>query len=162
GIDRGDYFAADAGPAEYGLDDDRAAEEIADLQPDGGHDRQQRVPQHMRIHDPALAQPLGPRAADEILLHVVEHGGARDAHVPGDREGGQRDAGQDEMLPATSPGDRQPLQVDAEEQDQQDAEPEARDRLSDQSHDRHAIVEEAVRPRGGDHAERDGEHDRDD
>src|SRR5690554_679685 len=61
-----DYEAPHAGPGEHVLDDYRAAQQCAELHPDHGHDRQQRVPQCVPDHDHGGPHALGARGAHEV------------------------------------------------------------------------------------------------
>src|SRR5437763_13405720 len=65
-VDRPQHQTSDARQRENLLDDDGAAEQDADLQPDHGDDRDQRVAQRVLEHDQAGSQPLGRRRADVL------------------------------------------------------------------------------------------------
>ena len=57
-VDRSDRRLAEAGQAEHGLGEDRAAEREADVHAEHRHDRQHRVAQHVRAHDLRSGAPL--------------------------------------------------------------------------------------------------------
>ena len=73
-----------------------------------------------------FAQSLDAREFDELALHHFQHGRTRDAHEAGDEERAQRDDWQDVVRRSAHAPGRQPAQLDAEDEDQQDAQPEAR------------------------------------
>ena len=70
--DRADGEAPDPRPGIDRLGHDGAAEEIAGLEADQSHDRDQGVAQHVPDHDGALAQALGPGGADVVGAQDLE------------------------------------------------------------------------------------------
>src|SRR2546421_2411029 len=63
---------ADTRPSEDLLDDERAADERREDAAERGHDRDQRVPKGVDVHDGALAEPLGTCGPHIVLRDHVE------------------------------------------------------------------------------------------
>jgi hypothetical protein len=112
--------------------------------------------QCFQITTPSL-EALDARELDELALHHLEHGRARDAHEARHQEGAERDHGQDEVLGPAHPARRQPAQLDAEHEDQQDAEPEARHGDAEHRHSTRHAVQPAAAVKRRHHAERNAE-----
>ena len=79
------------GMAKIGLDDDAAADEPGQRQPEDGHHREQRVAQRVLADDDLFGQALGARRLHVVLTHHLEHALP---HVAGEArepaEGGHR------------------------------------------------------------------------
>ncbi len=130
---------------EHVLDHDRSSQQVGELQAHHRHDGDHRVAQHMPPQHIALAQPLGARGAYEILAQHLEHGRTRDPCEDRGLHHGQRnrrqqqgsDPGPEAIVPAGESSGGKPLQLHRKQQDQQDREPEIRQRNSDlgQRHD---------------------------
>src|SRR6476469_4177625 len=88
----------DAVEAEDAFDQDRAADQGAEVEAEDGDDRDQRVAHHVAAHHPALAEALGPRGAHVVLVHHVEHARAQHPAVEADVEDRQRGPGQDQVF----------------------------------------------------------------
>src|SRR6266576_2510992 len=86
--DRGEEHAADARDGEDLLDDDRASEELADLDAEERHHHDQPVLEHMPSQHEPRPQALCSRGADIVSAQHVEHRRARHAH----RRRGEREA----------------------------------------------------------------------
>ena len=86
-----------AGPGEHRLDQDRAAEQIAELQPHDRHHLRQRVFQHMPGHRP-FRKALGAQSLDKILIANLGDRGARGARENADRDHRQGDHRQHQKL----------------------------------------------------------------
>src|SRR3954452_22548025 len=79
-VDRPHGLEAQAGQAEDILGDDRTTQQSADVDAELRDDRRKRGAQTVPEDHPALGEPLGPRRADVVLPHHVEH---RPAGEPG-------------------------------------------------------------------------------
>src|SRR5712692_4344804 len=79
-LDRRDQQRAAARPCEHRLDDDRSAEQRAELESDHRDDRNQRVAKYMPPENRAFADALRPCRAYIVLVHDLEHGRARHPH----------------------------------------------------------------------------------
>src|SRR5262245_56620516 len=77
--DAADDEAAETGPAEDGLDDDRAGQEIAKLQAEDRDHRNERVLQGVAHHDAPPRQALGARGPHVVLAEHLEQARAREA-----------------------------------------------------------------------------------
>ena len=84
-------------PREDRLDHDGAAQHEAEREPADREEGAGRVAQGVAVDHPALGQPLGPRRADVVVLQHLQHPAADQAHVLGERRGGQRERGQDQV-----------------------------------------------------------------
>ena len=107
-----------------------------------------RVPQRVLQDDADPAQPLRPRRSDVIGRERIDHAAA---HQPQQGRNGherQDDGGQDVSGPFVDAVDRQPAEIDAEPDHEQQAEPERRHGLTNQRHhpDRH--VDPRALPQG--------------
>src|SRR5688572_20562673 len=71
--DRADREAAEAREAEHRLDEDRAAEQEADVHPDHRHDGEHRVPQDVRADHGALRRALRACGPDEVHRERLHH-----------------------------------------------------------------------------------------
>ena len=132
------------GNAEDLLGDDRAAEDRRHLQRDQRHHRDQRVAHDVLDDDDALAEALGARRGHVVEADDVEHRGAHVArHRRPERQPEHRDRHDRlaEVLPEPAPAgladvgpvdERQPVELDAEDQDQQQAGEEGRQREADE------------------------------
>src|SRR6266571_3336971 len=111
-LNREQHVPAHARPGEYRLGQDAAGQIVAYIESEYRDDRQQRIAQRVPANDAPLAESLG----------------ARHARQKRDRAGAQRQRGQDEKLGSPIPGRRQPAQRHREQQNQQQANPEDRER----------------------------------
>ena len=151
------------GQANTDLDDDRAAEQAADLHAGHRHHRQQRIAQHVAQRDLLLGQALGARRRHVVQAALLQHGGAHQARVERHVEERERDGGQHQMprdvdhaLPALVEGGgvlharcRQPVELDGEHHDQHQADPEQRHGVGDDGGDRDHVVLPGAHPDGG-------------
>ena len=78
-----------------------------------------------------LRRAQGAGDPDVVAVQHVEHGRADDAGLRGDRIPAERDGRHDQMRGRTVPEGGQPVQVNGEDQDQQQADPEVRHRLAE-------------------------------
>ena len=114
----------DAGIGEDTFDDDRTADQEADLNADEGEDWSKTGPECMAQEDSRLGQTLAPRGADEVgseRLPELSLGEAGDHRRRLER---QRDRGQDQSARGAASGRWQPAEVHGEEQDKRRANPE--------------------------------------
>ena len=79
--DRVDQLAAEPGQREDVLDDHQPGEQEPDVESEHGDGRDQRVAEDVLEHDPALAQPAGPRRLDELGLERLD-----DSHAQGPQQ----------------------------------------------------------------------------
>ena len=154
-----DQQRADAGDAEDLLGDDGAAEHGRHLQRHQRHDRDQRVAHHVLDDHLALADALGARRGDVVEPDDVEHRGAHVAHQRGALEQAEHRDRHDrllDMLPVPAPAggvdvgavdEGQPVELDAEHQDQQQAGEEGRQREADEGQRVGDLVEDRIGPR---------------
>ena len=89
--------AADPGPREDRLRQDRSRQEGAHLQPHDRQHGQERVPERVTEHDRRLAQPLGLRRADVLPREHLEHARPHHPRDHGERDGRQRRRRQDQV-----------------------------------------------------------------
>ena len=150
--DRVDQEQPHSRPPEDRLGQDGAAEQRAELEPDHGQDGHERVPEGVARHDQALAEALGAGGADVLLAQNLQHGRAGHAGDERDREGGQRERGEDQAHAPLGAGRGQPVQVDGEDDDQHEAEPVGRHGDAEQRRQGEHVVEAGVGPRGGEGA----------
>src|SRR3989475_620017 len=129
--DRLDREAPHAGPAEDGLDDERAAEQGAELESDDRRHRDERVLERVPEDDEPLAQSLRARRPQVLLPEDLEHARARDARFHRGRMQAQRDDRQDVALPGARARHRQPVEREGEHDDADDREEERRHREPD-------------------------------
>ena len=84
-FDRFGRVQADPVEVEDVFGEDRAAaDQRAEVEPEEGDDRDQRVAEHVADPHLPLAQTLGAGGADVVLVHRVEHVGAQHAAVEAD------------------------------------------------------------------------------
>src|SRR2546422_4664432 len=148
---------ADAGVGEDRLGHHRAPEEIAELQPEGGDDRNRPVAEGVAKDDGALADALGARGAQDVLGEPLEEAGPRDPGGAGGGPHAERDRGKDQGEEALAAVDGDPAQVDPEDQDEEDAQPERGHALPGEGEHHGGGVDQRVPPEGGQDAERDGD-----
>ena len=96
-------------------------------------------------HDPALAQSLGARGADEVALQHLLHRGAGHARQERHRAHPERDRRQDQIREPARARRRQPAQVHGEDQDQEQADPVHRERHAEVGAERGEAVGPARR-----------------
>ena len=154
-----DQQRADAGHAEDLLGDDGAAEDRRHLQRDQRHHRDQRVAHDVLQDHDALGEALGARRGDVVEADHVEHGRAHVARPGGaleQAEHGDRHDRLPEVLPVPAPAGRrdvgavdegQPVELDREHQDEEEAGEEGRQREADEGERAGDLVEERVGPR---------------
>src|SRR5262245_2954675 len=116
----------DARPREYGLRDDRAGDEQREVDSEQRGHRDQRVAQTVLPDHDGLREPLEPRELDELAPHHLEKTRAHEPHHAGHQEDAERDGGQHIMTRPAHARGRQEPELDAEDVDQDDAEPERR------------------------------------
>ena len=125
------------------LDQHRPGEQQPDEQPRQPREHQDHgVAEDVAVHDPAFAQPLGPRGGDVLLAEVVHEAVLGQHHQPGvaadqDHHGGQRHVPEivaDLLQPVQlapvvgdQPLQREPLQLHGENGDQHDGQHEVGD-----------------------------------
>ncbi len=179
--DRLDQPFADTRPREDGLGEHRAGHQRADLQPDDGDHRDQRVAQCMQADDAPRRQAFGACGAHVVLRQHLEHRRARHARHHRQRNRAEHDGRQHQVVQgiperaglARQPGvDRHeasdrlevvPDQVDAprhrgqspalaDEHDQQQTPPEDRHRVAGDRQAHQRLVVQAAAARCGDGA----------
>lgn len=169
GKDVRDEQPADAGDREDDLGHHRATEERSHLQPHDGHDRQERVPQHMTPDHHRLGEALPARGNDVFSAEDLEHARPREARDHRRDRDAERDRRkhQEAQVERGILGQRyearggEPAQPQAEEQDQQETEEEGRDRGPGERTDRNDAVEPRTRSGRGDDASGDADRERD-
>src|SRR3989442_1218092 len=152
-----------------GLRDHQPAHQEGELRADDGDHRQHGIFQSMFDDHEELAQALRPGRANVVLPHDLQHRRARQARAHRGIAVAHGDDGPEQLLdvlPRVLPERdehqrRAPLEVDDEEEDEQDAGPEVRDRQTADADDAHAIVHPGVLPDGRQRAQRDGDQGRD-
>ena len=156
------------GDAEDLLGHDRARDQRSELKAEHRRHRDQAVPERVLADDRPLAQALGAGGAHVVGTERVEHRRAHLPHQHGARPVPSTIAGISMCLrfstgssrKGTYPPAGQPVQVDREDDDHQQAEPEVRDRKAEQGRRRRRVVRGLPAPDGGDHARRDPDHGR--
>ena len=148
---------ADAGEVEDALDDDGAAEHEAELDGGDGDDRHGGVPQGVLEDDAGAGEASGAGGADVVGGHGVDHAGPGEAHEGGDRGEAEDEAGEEVSGPVVEPGDGEPLELEAEADDEEKGEPEAGQGLADEGDEGDELVDGAAFVQGGDDAEGDGD-----
>ena len=177
--DREVHQPAGARPVEHRLDEDRPAQQIAELQAHQRQRRGRRILQRVIQHAP-VQQALGVQRADELLAQDFQHVGA---HQPADhahRDQRQGDDRQDQMLDMLPAGRdaleahalrRQHVEDDGKDRHQHDADPVVRQADADDRGGGEQLVEPGVVIVGGQraqqhpeqeaqHRRRQGEHER--
>src|SRR4029453_1190376 len=104
-----------------------AGQEGAELQADDGDDRDQRVLQRVADDDALLAQAFGARGDQVLLAEYFEHGAARQSGDDGRGAIADGERWQDQSFPAFAAGGWEPAESQRKDQQQDQAEPEARD-----------------------------------
>src|SRR4051794_33560989 len=149
GADRLDEQQPHARPLEHRLRHDGEGDDAAELQPGDGDDRHQRILQRMAEIDGAVAEATGAGELDVVGPQHLQHLRPHQPHDERELEEAKRDRGQNQRLEAR-PGQEsgtppaqlddvapaeagQPAQPDGEDQDQQDADQEGRQRDADQA-----------------------------
>ena len=89
---------------EDGLDDERAREQVADVERHDGDQRQHGVGQSVVDDHGGPRQALDPGRADEVLAQCLEHRGADEADEGAGGEQGQGQDGQDQVARAGRAG----------------------------------------------------------
>src|SRR6266849_8295609 len=150
---RDDERAPEAGHAERLLDRHRATQHEAQQHAGDGDDRQERVGQRVPKHDQSFAKPLGPRRPHEVFADDLQEARARHAGDVGPLRQAEDDAGPDDdlqVLPRALPevddhDGRLVAEPEQQREDDEHAEPEARD--GDEQHRQRArdAVRKAVR-----------------
>ncbi len=173
-VDRLEEQKAGPRPLEHALGQYGVGHHGTDLHAANGNDRQHGVLQGVLIVDLVVVQPLGAGELDVLGGELLQHLGAHQPDEQRQHDGGERYAGQDQMLDAVPSEEarlpaqqivglaaaigRQPAQLDGEEVHQHDGGQEHRDRDADAAprHDdlgRYAVrADRRVDPkRNGDH-----------
>ncbi len=167
GIDR---EAAEPGNGEYALGDHGAADQERDADADDRHDRHRGILERMHEQDAALADALGARGADVVLLQHLEHRRAGDAGDQRDVDAAERDRGQDQVFePRPDPFrdrrialDRQPFELEREHVGEQVADHEHRHREAEHGERHDAAVDPGAGLPGREHTDRHGDRHRQD
>ena len=159
---------AGAWPGEHRLDEDRAAELKAELQPEHGEDLGRRVLHHVR-EDGSPPQPLGREGEDEILGQDVERGRSDDPRDDAQRDEGQSHRGQHEVAQVLDepslprpPHGGQPVELDREDDDENDPRPVVRDGHADDGQRARQLVGEPALAEGGEQPQPDAKAEGDD
>ena len=124
----------------------------------------------MQVEHVVLGEPLGAGRADVVLLQNLEHGRTGDARDQRDIDRAERDRRQDQVLePGPDPlGDRRvalhrhPVELEREDVGEQVADHEDRDREAEDRETDNGAVDPGSGLPGCDHAERHGDHHRED
>ena len=155
-------------PVEYLFGNDRPGEQPRQLEAQQGDNRQQGVAQGMFEDHRALLQPLGAGGTDKIHFHHVEHTGAHIERQAARLQHHQRQHRQRQMgshlqhiLPAAlvaagigHPAYRQPVEIDGEPFNQQQAEEKGGERHGGKHRDAHQMIKPGARAQGRNHAHR--------
>ena len=167
--DRLEHVLADAGQREDLLDDERAAEQVAERDPDDRDRRTQRVLQRVLADHLAGSEALRHRGAHVVLVQGVDE---RPPDLTGDRgraADSERHPGKDQVLEPL-PGrrrerhvaeGREEVQVDGEGDDEQQGEPEVRDGHAQAAADGDQPVRRGALTDARDDARRDADDHRD-
>src|SRR5437762_5727312 len=148
--DGGEQHAADTRDGEDLLDDDRASKELADLYPEKRHHHDEPVLEHMPSQHEPRPQALRSRRADVVSAQHVEHRRARHPHRRGREREAECDRWEKQELQIAegvahevdvAAGVREPAKIQREQDDDERAEPEARQREPDQATDPREDVE---------------------
>ena len=186
------HVKSEPGPGEHRLGQHRAFEQAAEGQRDHGHELHPDVAERVHPHHAEGRQSLRQRREHIFLLQLPEHEAARHARDIGERQIAEDRGGQDEVaervpehlvlagdqaVDGDQPGDHghdvviahvepawplDPAELGVEHQQPDEPEPEHRHRIADQRAEPDHLVLPAASMRGGDHAERNAEHDADD
>ena len=124
---------AHARPGEHDLDDEGAAEHVREVDADHRRQRHGGVAERVAPDDGAFRQTHHPAGADVVAVQDVEHRRAQGARHRRDRVPAEGDRRQHEVKRTLAAEGRQPLKPDRQVQDEQQADPEARHRLAEQS-----------------------------
>src|SRR6266404_1995914 len=158
-----DHELPHARDGEDALDDDAAADETGQGEPEDGDHGQERVAKGVLADDHGLGQSLGAGGLDIVLTDHLEHALAHVARESRETAEGSHGHGQEEMahevpllapeghvlvVERPEPGNRQPIEVDPEEDHQEQGQPEVGRGEADEDEDRRDLVEERVLPRG--------------
>jgi hypothetical protein len=148
-------------PGEHGFEDDRATQELPQVDGNDREHREHGVLQGVADHHHALAQALCTSRAQKVLLQYVEH--ARATH-PRDERGLVQPQGKtwqhkvaadvERVVQPPNAGDRQYLPIHGEQDDQKNAQEERRSAHSYQSQRHARVVQQRVLPNGSQHAKR--------
>ena len=144
GENAADDEATEPRPAEDGLHDDGAGQEVPELQAEDRDHGDERVLEGVAHDDAPPGEALGPRGAHVVLAEHLQH--ARPGEPRDDRrgDGAERHGRQDQVGEVAATGGREPAEVEREDEDQEEAEPEARHRHAEESHHHRADVEPRV------------------
>ena len=160
--------AADAGPGEHGLGDDRAAQQEADLQADQRDHRDHGVPQCVTDGDAPVRGALGARGAHIVGAERFEQRRARHARHRSDEHRAQGHGGQDDAEEArcrpngpVAPLEGQQARA-ADILDQQQADPEHRHRHAHHRQRHDGAIDQGAATTRRQRAERDAERHRPD
>src|ERR1700730_708533 len=153
GVDR---LLADAGPREYRFDHDHAGEEIAEVHSELADDHRQGIGDRVFLDDLTLGQSLGPRGAHVVALQDVEQAGAQQPRVIGGATQAEGQGRQQQKLRSSAAitADREDGEQDAEQKEQEQAQPEGWRGQGDKGEHHGRPIPEAARPDGGKNPDR--------
>src|SRR6516164_4696664 len=134
--------AAYPGPGEHGLRHDRAGNEIADEHSPERQHWNERIAQAMLPNHHGLAQPLDAGQFDVFAVEHLKHARPRQPHEARGKKCSERDHRQHVMLRSAHAAGREPAELHTEQEDQDDAEPEARRRYAEDGDRPRCAIEE--------------------
>ena len=82
-VDRSEQQATDARVAEDGFNDDNAAQQETELQPDDRDHGKPSVSHRVVNEDPKLGEPLGSGGSHVVLLQHLQEGRTNEARISG-------------------------------------------------------------------------------
>ena len=153
---------AHAGKREDDLQDDSAADHVAELQAEHGDRRDERVAKHVARDDGAVGDAEASGGAHVVLVELLDHGRADDARHLACQRHGKRDAGHCHACKPSAgilrerrqgAGGRQQVQRGGEQQDEQHRQPERRCGDAGDGEDADDLVGPTVAIQGGNDAE---------
>src|SRR5439155_17769806 len=157
--DRVDGQLSDPLSREDGLDDDAAGDELSELEPDDGDDRDERVAHRVPADDQPERQPLRTGGSDVLAAEHLEQRRTCQARDEAGRVIAEDERRHDEPIqPARAPRWEQ-AEADREQQDEEHREEEAGRRYAAQRDEHHDAVEGRVALDRGEDPETDPEHD---
>lgn len=151
------------------LDDDRAAEQIADAQAEHGERIDERVAEHIAADDHDRRQAAADSRPYVVLVELLDHGRTDDAGEPGGHGQGEREGRERHGLEPTAqriPGvdvaaGREPARFHRQILDHEQREPETGRRHTGQRDDADQLVRKPVAVDRGGHAEKQRDDHRD-
>ena len=156
---------ADPVVVEQLFDHEQAADQVSHLRRDDGDRRQERVPQHVLVDDLAAGEALQIGGARVVGVDRLDHARASDARDVPEQHHHEREAREQKVLHLlgrvrTRRGcgaDREPLEPEAEDEDEDDRCHELRDRGQREARDGDQAVRHPPPPQAGDGAAEDAE-----